>query len=52
MPWHKVVIPNVGGALAFGHDLVRAFMPQYKAAGRPQTLQSIGIRKTPSQSTP
>jgi hypothetical protein len=35
MPWHKVVIPHVDGAFAFGHDLIRAFVILYKAAGRP-----------------
>jgi hypothetical protein len=35
MSWHQVVIPNVGGAVEFGHDIIRQFIARYKEAGRP-----------------
>jgi len=35
MSWHVVVIPHVEGAFEVGHDLIRAFIILFKAAGRP-----------------
>ena len=35
MPWHVVVSPHVEGGFEVGHDLIRAFVILYKAAGRP-----------------
>jgi hypothetical protein len=44
MPWHMVVIPQVEGAFAFGHDLIRAFLILYKAAGRPTEVTILHDR--------
>jgi hypothetical protein len=38
MPWHMVVIPNVGDAMEFGHDFFSEFLALYKVAGRPADL--------------
>jgi hypothetical protein len=38
MPWHMVVIPNVGDAVEFGHDFFAEFLALYKATGRGQQI--------------
>ena len=44
MPWHVVVIPHVEGAFEVGHDLIRAFVILFKAAGRPADVAILHDR--------
>jgi len=44
MPWHVVVIPHDEGAFEVGHDLLRAFLILYKAAGRPPEVTILHNR--------